>query len=206
MDILGPSGPYLGPLEPSDCHSWPVKWLHYIALSVPLLAPPLFVVPHCSTSSVPLDPLMAPRWPFWTLLNHSLEEKPQNPKKVVHPTWNIGKFIYICRLNILQEAQNIVFRIFPHEIPFLSVTGWKLGEKPQNAQNWKPHPNIWEFRSWLTPEWLTTFKQKNWPVFLWNLFSPSDWKKRPQNCYTALGPIFSLFSHEKLSNIWERQW
>ena len=131
MDILGPSGPYLGPLEPSDCHSWPVKWLHYIALSVPLLAPPLFVVPHCSTSSVPLDPLMAPRWPFWTLLNHSLEEKPQNPKNVVHPTWNIGKFIYICRLNILQ-AQNIVFRIFSPWNPF---TQW-LGE------NWEKSPEM----------------------------------------------------------------
>ena len=89
---------------------------------------------------------------------------------------------------------------------FLPVTGWKLGEKPRNAQNWKPHPNIWEFRSWLTAEWLTTLKQKKWPGFLWNPLSPSDWKKRPQKCYIALGSIFSLSSHEKLSYTWERQW
>ena len=58
----------------------------------------------------------------------------------------------------------------------------RLGEKPQNTQNWKPHPNIWEYRSWLPPEWLTTAKQNTWPGFLWNPFSPSDWKKRPQKC------------------------
>ena len=170
----------------SDTLWWPFltyEWLHYIALGVPWLAPPF-------------STLMAAKWPFWTLLNHLLEEKPPNAQKLytLFENWEIC--IYLSSRWIASAKQNLYY--FSHKIPILPVTGRELGEKGQNPQYWKTHTNIRKFRSGHWPERLTTLKQrKNGLGFYEIPFLPGTGRKVPKNAWLLTAPFFLSFLMRK---------